>query len=302
MVGPLRWGVVGVGVAGQARARAIADDPRAVGVCGLRGDPAAAGLRPAADLDELIAEVDVVAVCSPDPLHPAQVRAALEARKHVLCEYPLAPSAREARALYALAAEQGVRLHVEHIELLTPQARHLRMVCRPDQLRGGALRWVGPPRAVEPRLPHANLARLHRLVDTVGLPRRVDVERADADGYAAVLRFPVGATVELSLRAEEGARRHLELTLVMESGVALQVDQTLLWKGAPIQPPPQALGLFAQDQRAASARFLDDAPPYVDEERVLQLLELADNLERAGELHRGAVGPGAARRGAPPHG
>jgi hypothetical protein len=96
-----------------------------------------------------------------------------------------------------------------------------------------------------------------------------------------------GATVELSLQAEAGARRHLELTLVMEAGVALQVDQTLLWRGGPVSPPPQPLGLFAQDQRAASALILDDAPPYVNEERVIALLELADNLERAGELWRG---------------
>lgn len=288
MVSPLRWGVVGVGVAGRARARAIADDPRAVAVCGLRGDPAAVGLAAAADLAALIDAVDVVAVCSPDSTHPEIVRAALEARKHVVCEYPLAPSAHQARGLYALAAEQGVRLHVEHIELLTPQARHLRMVCRPDRLRGGALRWVAPPRADQPRLPHANLARLHRLVDTVGLPRRIEVERADASTLCAALRFPGGATVELSLRAEVGARRHLELTLHMENGVALQVDQTLLWRGAPIAPPPQPLGLFAQDQRAASAVILDDAPAYVDQERVLALLELADSLERAAELFRSA--------------
>ena len=297
MVAPLRWGVVGVGVAGKARARAIADDPRAVGVCGLRGDPAAVGLRRVDALDALIAEVDVVAVCSPDPTHPAVVRAALEAGRHVVCEYPLAPTAREARALFALAADNGLRLHVEHIELLTPQARHLRMVCRPDQLRGGALRWVGPPRGDQPRLPHANLARLHRLVDTIGLPRRIDVQRAEADAYMATLRFDNGATVELSLQAAAGARRHLELTLVMESGVALQVDQTLLWRGGPVSPPPQPLGLFAQDQRAASALILDDAPPYVNEERVVALLELADNLERAGELWRGLEVRGQRRPG-----
>ena len=40
----LRWGIIGVGRAGAARARALAADPRAEAVLGVRGDPVAAGL------------------------------------------------------------------------------------------------------------------------------------------------------------------------------------------------------------------------------------------------------------------
>jgi len=44
-------------------------------------------------------EVQAVDICTPTPLHAAQVRAALKAGKHVLCEKPLAPDAAGARQL-----------------------------------------------------------------------------------------------------------------------------------------------------------------------------------------------------------
>lgn len=283
---PLRWGVIGVGVAGAARARAIAADPRAVAVGGHRGAPAAVGLPVFDDLDALIDASDALAICSPDATHPALVERCLRADKHVLCEYPLAPTGAEARRLFALAEAQGRRLHVEHIELLTHPARFLRVVSRPDALRGGALRWVSPPRADQPRLGLANLARLHRLVDAVGFPRRIDVQQADPDHLVAQLRFENGAHVELALRAEAGAKRQLELTLVLQGGVAMQVGSTLLWRGAPQSGPSGGPGLFAQDQLAASASLLDGAPSYISAERVAALLDLAENLDKAAEHHR----------------
>src|SRR5690606_41032476 len=44
----------------------------------------------AASLDELIARVDVVDVCTPTDTHPEIVFAAAAAGRHVLCEKPLA--------------------------------------------------------------------------------------------------------------------------------------------------------------------------------------------------------------------
>jgi hypothetical protein len=283
---PLRWGIIGVGIAGAARSRAIAADPRAVAVGGHRGAPEAAGLVAFDDLDALIEACDALAVCSPDATHPARVERCLRAGRHVLCEYPLAPTGAEARRLFALADELGLGLHVEHIELLTHPARFLRVVARPDALRGGSLRWVSPPRADQPRLAHANLARLHRLVDAVGFPRRIDVQQADPDLLSAQLRFDNGAHVELGLRAEAGAKRHLELTLVLAGGVAMQVGSTLLWRGAPQVAPAGAPGLFAADQLAASAYLIDGATTYISRDRVCALLDLADNLEKAAEHAR----------------
>ena len=50
---------------------------------------------------ELLAdeEVDVVDICTPTALHPAQVLAAMRAKKHVLCEKPLAQNAGAVRKM-----------------------------------------------------------------------------------------------------------------------------------------------------------------------------------------------------------
>jgi len=56
--------------------------------------------------------LDAVIVASPNTLHYAQARAALERGLHVLCEKPMTTSAAEAWDLVRLARERGVRLLV----------------------------------------------------------------------------------------------------------------------------------------------------------------------------------------------
>jgi predicted dehydrogenase len=58
------------------------------------------------EFHELLADRDVelVDICTPTTLHPAQVIAALKAGKHVLCEKPLAQNVAEARQVVKAAA------------------------------------------------------------------------------------------------------------------------------------------------------------------------------------------------------
>ncbi|HEY3942105.1 MAG TPA: Gfo/Idh/MocA family oxidoreductase [Acidimicrobiales bacterium] len=60
-------------------------------------------------------DVDLVTVSVKVPDHVALVRSALEAGKHVFCEWPLAPSSTEAGELLALARARGVR-HVTGLQ------------------------------------------------------------------------------------------------------------------------------------------------------------------------------------------
>jgi predicted dehydrogenase len=53
-------------------------------------------------------EVDVIDVCMPNYLHKEVVLAALAAKKHVICEKPLANSAADAREMYEAAEKAGV--------------------------------------------------------------------------------------------------------------------------------------------------------------------------------------------------
>jgi len=73
--------------------------------------------KPAFDsLDELLADpaLDAVIVATPDRVHAAQVIAAARAKKHVLCEKPLATSVEEASAMVRACEDNGVTLGVAY--------------------------------------------------------------------------------------------------------------------------------------------------------------------------------------------
>ena len=74
------------------------------------------------DLDALCVdpEVEFVYIASPNSLHYAHVKKALEHGKHVLCEKPFVPTAAEARELIALAKEKHLLLFEMNTTLYHP--------------------------------------------------------------------------------------------------------------------------------------------------------------------------------------
>src|SRR6478735_4994726 len=98
----LAFGIVGTG--GIAAALAGSRRVRVVNVLGSSADKGRAFAkrwrlpRSAGTLAELLAdpEVEAVYVATPHPLHEAHVLAAIDARKPVLCEKPLAVSVEQA--------------------------------------------------------------------------------------------------------------------------------------------------------------------------------------------------------------
>ena len=112
-IGGLKAGVVGTGFIGVVHVDALRRlGVEVLGVVGSTPERAAAkGIAPAYDsLDALLADgrIDVVHVTTPNALHFPQVRAALAAGKHVVCENPLADSADESAELVRTADEAGV--------------------------------------------------------------------------------------------------------------------------------------------------------------------------------------------------
>ena len=95
----------------NARIVAVCDSSRAPingrigGVNGNLGDSSALTLGPDVkayrDFSELLADkdVDLVDICTPTALHPAQVLAAMRAKKHVLCEKPIAENSDDVRKM-----------------------------------------------------------------------------------------------------------------------------------------------------------------------------------------------------------
>src|SRR5919205_2102041 len=113
----LRAAVVGTGFVGVLHVEALRRlGVEVVGVVGSSPERARAkGLtvplpEPYDSLEALLADprIDVVHLTTPNHLHYEQVKAALAAGKHVVCEKPLALTAVETRELLELAARSGL--------------------------------------------------------------------------------------------------------------------------------------------------------------------------------------------------
>jgi predicted dehydrogenase len=75
-----------------------------------------------------------VHICTPNALHFAMAKAALQAGKHVLCEKPLATSVEEARQLVAMAARTGRRNCLNHNLRYYPMVQQMRRLCEAGEL------------------------------------------------------------------------------------------------------------------------------------------------------------------------
>jgi biliverdin reductase len=272
---PLGLAVVGTGRAGQARLRAIAEHPDARLIAAVRhtagpGEP---------QLPDVLANpaVDALVLCTPNLLHAPVARAALEAGKHVLVEFPLAPAVAPARELFALAQRRGRVLHVEHIELLAPSQLAQRERRRglgaliEGELRftGAAEGWIADERlAGSPAL--RAVARLHRLVDLFGDCR---VESA------ALERSANGYRLEVELSALAGGR--LRLVEARGPDLARGTHWSIQCAQGRLDDPPHESpgGLFQQDLACFVARVRSGAPSYVSEARVLDVLALVEQID-----------------------
>jgi scyllo-inositol 2-dehydrogenase (NADP+) len=190
----------------ERRARLAAGHPGAVAVDALA---------------DVVADVDLVVVASPNRLHAELAQMALDARKHVVVDKPLAVTSAQARALAASAQAAGVVLTAFHNrrwddDFLTLArvldegrlGRVLRLESRFDrwrpQIKEGAWRELGDPADGGGLLLDLGSHLVDQAVQLLGPVRTV---------YAELdVRRP-GAAVEddvfVALGHEGGARSHL---------------------------------------------------------------------------------------------
>ncbi|WP_161988579.1 Gfo/Idh/MocA family protein [Pedococcus bigeumensis] len=124
----LRIGLVGAGAIAEPHVRAWQILGADVTVHSRRPPTEFAerhGIRVARSLRALVAECDIVDVCSPTPTHAEVVRVALASRRQVVCEKPLARTAVAAQALVDEAAAAGVLLFAAHVVRYFPAYEEL---------------------------------------------------------------------------------------------------------------------------------------------------------------------------------
>ncbi len=85
-------------------------------------------------------DVDVIDICTPQHLHRDLAVAAAAARKHVICEKPIAAVPADAAAMVAAAKDAGVVLAVVHNYLFFPEVVALRQLIDSGEL--GEIRTV----------------------------------------------------------------------------------------------------------------------------------------------------------------
>ncbi|HYD52631.1 MAG TPA: Gfo/Idh/MocA family oxidoreductase [Gemmatimonadaceae bacterium] len=116
--GPLRFGVVGVGAIAQMAHLPVLGKMRGVQLAALCDDDRAKARALAdrlgipdvySDIEDLLEEpaLDAVVIATPNHLHEPHVLSVLAAGKHVMCERPLALSARGVERILAAAARAG---------------------------------------------------------------------------------------------------------------------------------------------------------------------------------------------------
>ncbi|MFC9325732.1 Gfo/Idh/MocA family protein [Kitasatospora sp. NPDC057015] len=152
-----RVGIVGTGFMGGVHSRAVtavgATVTAILGSTPERSAEAAArlpGARPAADLADLLDDVDVVHLCTPNHLHARDAEQALAAGVPVVCEKPLATTLADAERLTAAAGAAALVTAVPFVYRYHPLVREARarIAADPDAglwlLHGSYLQdWLG---------------------------------------------------------------------------------------------------------------------------------------------------------------
>jgi predicted dehydrogenase len=134
-IGELRAGIVGTGFIGAVHVEALRRlGVEVAGVVGSSPERARAkAVTPVYEsYEELLADerVDVVHLTTPNHLHHPQVKQALEAGKHVVCEKPLAMTSEQSAELLELAERSGL-VHCTNFNIrFYPQVHQARALVR----------------------------------------------------------------------------------------------------------------------------------------------------------------------------
>jgi biliverdin reductase len=313
---PIRAGIVGTGFAAERRAEALQADTRSqlVAVSGhtLEKTQEFARNYDAKVIDSwtdlvLHPEVDLVVICTINLDHGMIARAALNAGKHVVVEYPLSLDPKEAESLIALAEAKGKLLHVEHIELLGGLHQALRqwlpeighpfyaryVTTKPD--RPAPKRWTYHPELYGFPLTAA-LSRIQRLTDLFGKVSSVSCESRFwyageyftacmcnaqlrfANGLIGEVTYGKGETFWHTIRAFEVHGEKGTLLFDGDRGMLIQGEERKLIEVAGRR------GLFAKDTAMVLDYLLDGKPLYVSPAASCYAIKVADAARQSTEM------------------
>ena len=150
--GPLKIGVVGVGVMGSNHARVLSGIP-GVDLVGI-ADPdrkqrdfvaRTLGCDAFADIDGLLrCRPAAITIAAPTHLHHDLALQCISRGIHLLVEKPIAPTVEEGHAIVAAAHRAGVTLMVGHVERFNPAVESMKRAIKGQDILSIAITRVGP--------------------------------------------------------------------------------------------------------------------------------------------------------------
>ncbi|XP_058502249.1 biliverdin reductase A [Solea solea] len=230
-------------------------------------------------MEKAVSREDIQAafICTENVSHEDNIRAFLQAGKHVCVEYPMTMSYKTAVELWDLAQEKGVVLHEEHIELLTEDFKALKKEVEGKSLQEGSLHFTGGP--LKPGFGFPAFSGISRLTWLVELFGELVVT-------AAALEDTVSNYSKMT--AKLLTRDNRPLTWIEERGPGLPRGKKINFQFATCsltQIPPSAGGtggLFMQDMIHFSCKLLGQVGVEElqrEKIRILHCLELAEKIQ-----------------------
>ncbi len=312
---PLKVGMVGTGYAAKLRSQTLQSDPRSHLVAVAGHTPAKTEefcqtyqARAMGSWEELVElpELDLVIVATINRDHSAIARAALEADKHVIVEYPLALNVTEAEELIYEAKAKGKLLHIEHIELLGGLHQALKQslptIGEVFYARYSTIapqhpaphKWTYHPDLFGFPLMGA-LSRLHRFTDLFGKVATVSCQArfwGSESFYTACictaqLRFNSGLMAEVIYGKGETLWQESRTFEVHgeQGGLIFHGDQGTLVQSEGSTPIAvgSRRGLFAKETTMVLDYLTQGKPLYVTADASLYTLKVADAARRSAE-------------------
>ncbi|MFM1547765.1 MAG: Gfo/Idh/MocA family protein [Lentisphaeria bacterium] len=242
-MGPVRVGVIGVGVLGQHHARLYRECPDSELVGIYDSNPASSQTAAAefettafATIDELVDAVDAVSVAVPTTLHHAIATDLLQRGCHVLVEKPLAATVEQGRELVALAQQNKLTLHVGHVERYNPVITYLEQrIDNPRFIESHRLASYPPPRpGMLPRGTEVGVV-LDLMIHDIDIILHLvnsEIERVDAVGIPVLsptedianarLKFTNGCVANIT--ASRVSMERMRKIRVFQSNAYLSLD------------------------------------------------------------------------------
>jgi predicted dehydrogenase len=305
------WGVIGFGRAGRARVLSLFSlGLKVQGVASKRPDVVKEWLDQRSELEcqaieiyedwhTLISSSNIVGVfvCSESQSHSQQVHESISQGKHVCVEFPLCSTVEEAHALFALAKQKNVVLHVECIGILTERHQYLKGLVHQSRLdhlsidfTGGLYRWVEEA-ADTGQVASLAFGRLHQLIDMFDsltlCDRQINIVKAEGsvDSYSLQLTFKghrstssIQTSVTINLKESRmigGKRSSVMKAFYQGQSVVLPTSQkgTLFEKDTQIF---QSIVLAHQNQSDSYSNH----STYTDSSSIIETLQLIELIQQ----------------------